>query len=113
MESGHLKDWSTPRTSCLIIRKGLFASSGLFALITVFLAAGLYLTALRAHRLLQDQQTVRREVIEASVLYASPPRSPPHRITTVPNENPIVGENHNHRPLSEYLSVFNKHANLV
>ncbi|CAL5346891.1 unnamed protein product [Camellia sinensis] len=116
VESGHLKDWSTPRTGCLTVMEGLFSTAGVFGLITVFLFAGLYITALRAQWLLEKQETVRREVLEAAVLHSSPPRSPPppRRITAVPTENPIiVRETQNQQTLSEYLSVFNKHSSLV
>lgn len=91
VESGHLKNWSRPRQSCLIIRQGLFSAAGVFALASVFLAAGLYLTALRAQRISQDQENVSREVLEASALYASPARSP--IITTMARENPLLREN--------------------
>ncbi|XP_021730276.1 uncharacterized protein LOC110697227 [Chenopodium quinoa] len=78
VESGHLKDWSTPKTSCLIIREGVFTAAGVFSLLSVFLAAGLYATALRVQWLGQQQETIRREILEASSTYASPPRSPQH-----------------------------------
>ncbi|KAL6188511.1 hypothetical protein ACLB2K_039903 [Fragaria x ananassa] len=96
VESGHLKNWLRPKPSCLVIREGVFSAAGVFALTTVFLAAGLYLTALRAQRISQDQENVRREVIEAAVLYASPPISP--HLTTIPRENPIFRENQNEQP---------------
>lgn len=50
-ESDHLGEWKRPRRSCLVVRQGLFAAAGVFALITVFLAAGLYLTALQGQRM--------------------------------------------------------------
>ncbi|CAA6661985.1 unnamed protein product [Spirodela intermedia] len=50
-ESAHLGEWRKPRRSCLVVRQGLFAAAGVFALMTVFLAAGLYLTALQAQRM--------------------------------------------------------------
>ncbi|XP_022848881.1 uncharacterized protein LOC111371219 [Olea europaea var. sylvestris] len=87
VESGHLKNWQMPRESCLIIRPGLFTAAGVFGLLTVFLASGLYITALREQMHTQDQENTFREILEASVLYASPPRSP-GRIQAVPNENP-------------------------
>ncbi|KMT16506.1 hypothetical protein BVRB_3g048030 [Beta vulgaris subsp. vulgaris] len=76
VESGHLKDWSSPKSSCLIIRQGVFTAAGVFSLLSVFLAAGLYATALRVQWLGLQQENVRREILEASTLYASPPRSP-------------------------------------
>ncbi|KAF9607199.1 hypothetical protein IFM89_033406 [Coptis chinensis] len=79
VESGHLIKWSRPRLSCLVVRPGLFLSAGVFGLTTVFLASGLYLTALRALRLSQEEEIVRREVLNTFILYASPPRSPRHR----------------------------------
>ncbi|PRQ39355.1 hypothetical protein RchiOBHm_Chr4g0424271 [Rosa chinensis] len=96
VESGHLKNWARPKPSCLVIREGVFSAAGVFSLTTVFLAAGLYLTALRAERISQDQENVRQEVLEAAVLYASPPRSP--HLTTIPRENPIFRESQNEQP---------------
>ncbi|KAL5163415.1 hypothetical protein HKD37_07G020320 [Glycine soja] len=58
VESGHLKNWSKPKPSCLTIREGLFCVAGVFALTTVFLASALYLTALRALRISQEQENV-------------------------------------------------------
>ncbi|MQM14010.1 hypothetical protein Taro_046938 [Colocasia esculenta] len=65
-ESGHLRDWSRPRSNCVVARQGLFAAAGVFALTTVFLAAGLYLTALQAQRLQDDEEHVRRQIPRAS-----------------------------------------------
>lgn len=89
VESGHLKNWFKPIPSCLVLRQGLFSAAGVFGLTSVFFAAGLYLTALKVQRVSLDQENVRREVLAASVLYASPPRSPRHRMCTVTRENPI------------------------
>ncbi|KAE9591653.1 hypothetical protein Lal_00038740 [Lupinus albus] len=113
VESGHLKNWSKPRTDCYSIREGLFSSAGVFALTSVFLASGLYLTALRAQRILEDLAHVRREILEASVLYASPPRSPQRHITSVARENPTTRENHNHHLLSLFPIPLNKSYNFV
>ncbi|XAR57027.1 hypothetical protein NMG60_11025025 [Bertholletia excelsa] len=111
VESGHLKDWSYPRSSCLVVRQGLFAAAGVFGLITVFLAAGLYVTALRAQRLLEEQEIVRREVMEASVLHASPPLSPqPGPITAAASQRTMGGDNRNERLLDLYPSAFNKQS---
>ncbi|XP_061992966.1 uncharacterized protein LOC133710839 [Rosa rugosa] len=108
VESGHLKNWARPKPSCLVIREGVFSAAGVFSLTTVFLAAGLYLTALRAERISQDQENVRREVLEAAVLYASPPRSP--HLTTIPRENPIFRESQNEQPSVLVLqAAFSKH----
>lgn len=81
VESGHLNDWSSPKSSCLIIREGVFTAAGVFSLLSVFLAAGLYATALRVQWLGQQQETIRREILEASSMFASPPRSPEHNHT--------------------------------
>ena len=81
VESGHLRDWSTPKSSCIFVRQGVFTAAGVFSILTVFLAAGLYATALRVQWLSQEQETVRREVFETSTLYVSPPRSPQHSRT--------------------------------
>ncbi|KAJ7980329.1 putative Transmembrane protein [Quillaja saponaria] len=59
VESGHLKNWSKPKSSCLIIREGLFSAAGVFALTTVFLAAGLYLTAMGVQRIWKELENVR------------------------------------------------------
>ncbi|KAK7303722.1 hypothetical protein RJT34_14635 [Clitoria ternatea] len=112
VESGHLKNWSKPRTSCYSIREGLFSTAGVFALTTVFLAAGLYLTALRAQRMSEELAHVRREVLEASSFYASPPRSPQHQhISTVSRENPT--ENQNELLLSVFPTPFIKTYNFA
>ncbi|CAK9145629.1 unnamed protein product [Ilex paraguariensis] len=114
VESGHLKHWSTPRSGCLIIGQGLFSAAGVFGLATVCLAAGLYITALRAQRLIQGQENVRREVWEASALHASPPTSPGHHLATAANETPMIRQNQNDQHLlAHYLSAFDKHSNLV
>lgn len=106
VESGHLKNWNMPRASCLVIREGLFSAAGVFSLTTVFLAAGLYLTALRAERISQELEKARREIVERSILYASPPRSPPHPMAT------IARENHTQPPLLFVLpQAFSKHSN--
>ncbi|KAG9459573.1 hypothetical protein H6P81_004081 [Aristolochia fimbriata] len=80
VETGHLKKWTRPRPSCLVARQGLFAAAGIFGLTTVFLAAGLFLTALRAQQIRQDEDNVRLEVLNTSYLFASPPRSPRRRV---------------------------------
>ncbi|KAF7146742.1 hypothetical protein RHSIM_Rhsim04G0232200 [Rhododendron simsii] len=114
IESGHLKDYSTPRPSCLILNQGVFSAAGVFSLVTVFLAAGLYITALRAQCMLQDQENVRREVMEAAMFHTSPPRSPAHRIAAVSNENPVVIRGpRDERTLGDYLSVFSKQSSLA
>ena len=114
VESGHLKNWSKPRTGCYSIREGLFSAAGVFALATVFLAAGLYLTALRAQRMSEEHANVRREVLEASALYASPPRSPqPQYMSTVARENPTTRETQNELLLSVFPTPFIKSHGFV
>ncbi|XP_076930347.1 uncharacterized protein LOC143595108 [Bidens hawaiensis] len=109
VESGHLKGWLKPRASCFIAREGLFSSAGVLGITTVFLASGLSITALRAQWLLQDQENVRREVMEASILYSSPPRSSGDRIMAVNGETPIVRHDLYHElGLIEYLRAFDK-----
>ncbi|XP_019418946.1 PREDICTED: uncharacterized protein LOC109329672 isoform X1 [Lupinus angustifolius] len=107
VESGHLNNWSKPRSECYSIREGLFSSAGVFALTSVFLASGLYLTALRVQTMLEELLLIRREVLEASSFYASPPRSPQNQrhITTVARENPHL--------LSLFPTPFNKTYNFV
>ncbi|GAB2260081.1 hypothetical protein Droror1_Dr00010936 [Drosera rotundifolia] len=63
IESGHLKNWSTPRPSCLVVREGVFTAAGVFSLLTVFLAAGLYVVALRLQQELQDRYTVSQQIL--------------------------------------------------
>ncbi|KAL7594875.1 hypothetical protein Lser_V15G31341 [Lactuca serriola] len=109
VESGHLKGWSTPRSSCFTAREGLFSSAGVFGITTVFLASGLSMTALRAQWLLQDQENVRQEVMQSSILYASPPRPSEDRIMAVGGEAPIVRHDLYQEPgLTEYLRAFDK-----
>ncbi|CAL0300947.1 unnamed protein product [Lupinus luteus] len=116
VESGHLKNWSKPRSECYSIREGLLSSAGVFALTSVFFAAGLYLTALRVQRMLEELVLVRREVLEASSsFYASPPISPQNQrhITTVARENPTTRENRNEHLLSLFPTPFNKNYSFV
>ncbi|KAJ4956126.1 hypothetical protein NE237_012909 [Protea cynaroides] len=61
VESGHLKKWRRPRPSCIVVGEGLYSAAGVFGLTTVFLASGLYLTALRALKLRQEEDNVRQE----------------------------------------------------
>ncbi|CAI9119017.1 OLC1v1020666C1 [Oldenlandia corymbosa var. corymbosa] len=113
IESGHLKNWATPKSSCLILRPGMFTSAGVFGLLTVFLAAGLYITALRAQRALQDQENVRREVLEAasSAIYTTPTRLPPLPPAVV-NQNTVATQYRSQRSLSDYLTEFEKYSYL-
>ncbi|KAJ8573917.1 hypothetical protein K7X08_010428 [Anisodus acutangulus] len=118
VESGHLRHWETPRESCLVLGQGLFSAAGVFGLLTVFLAAGLYITALRAQRFFLDQESISRRVLETSMIFSSPPRSPRTIIRPVPNENPISratqnNNEHDSTSLAQYLSDFNKYVYLV
>lgn len=107
VESGHLKNWSTSRPNCLVLNQGLFLAAGVFGLTTVFLASGLYITALRAQKLLHEEESMRRQVLEAAMLYASPPRSPGHRLQTLGNESPVITQ-HNEHELSMYITAMSK-----
>lgn len=111
VESGHLKNWETPRPSCLVIRQGLFTSAGVFGLGTVFFASCLYTTALRGERHVKIRQNTRREILEVSVMHASPPTSP-QRITmrAAPSE---PRHEHNLHTLNYYLTMFDKQSRLV
>jgi hypothetical protein len=83
-------------------------------LLTVFFASGLYLTALRAQRMSQEHENTRREILEASALYASPPRSPQHHmITAIARENPVARENQTQEPSFTYPPAFTKQLHLV
>ncbi|XWS14154.1 hypothetical protein CRYUN_Cryun36dG0099300 [Craigia yunnanensis] len=113
VESGHLKNWSKPRESCLIIREGLFCAAGVFSLMTVILSAGLYLTTLHAQKMFQEEQNVHQQVLETSVLYASPSGSPPHRMTTMAREDPVITEFPTQRPSFSYSWDFSKQSNRV
>ncbi|KAJ0979890.1 hypothetical protein J5N97_015364 [Dioscorea zingiberensis] len=55
IESGHTTDWKRSRLSCPAIRPGLFVAAGFFGLLTVLLGVGLYLTALKAQKLNQEE----------------------------------------------------------
>ncbi|KAJ6312373.1 hypothetical protein OIU77_014000 [Salix suchowensis] len=114
VESGHLKNWSRPRSNCLIIREGLFSAAGIFSLLTVSFAAGLYLTALRAQRISQEHENTRREILEAAALYVSPPRSPRHQMSTsIARENPVVREDQIEQSSFTYPTAFAKQLHLV
>lgn len=110
VESGHLKNWSEPRPSCLIIKQGLFTAAGVFGLVTVFLATGLYITALRVEMYFQDQETTRIRIMEAAAMYSSPPRSP-RRVAV--REDPLPRQDQTVHTLYYYLTTFDKNSNLV
>lgn len=96
VESGHLNNWSSPRESCLVIKEGLFSAAGVFELATVFLAAGLYMTAVRAQRMFEKQEHVRREVLESYHIHSSPSRSPPIQpMPPVAREDPVIRHSQN------------------
>ncbi|KAL1803703.1 hypothetical protein ACET3Z_032350 [Daucus carota] len=107
VESGHLKNWSSSRPNCLVLKQGLFLAAGVFGLATILLASGLYITILRVQKLLLEEEIVRRQALEAAMLYASPPRSPGHRLETLRNESPVIRQ-HNEHDLSLYISAFSK-----
>ncbi|KAH6780164.1 transmembrane protein [Perilla frutescens var. hirtella] len=117
VESGHLKNWDTPRPSCLIIRQGLFTAAGVLGLATVFFASGLYITALRAERYVQNQENTRREILEVSVMYASPPRSPGRNnsIRADRGEGPLPRQDDgcNLHTLNYYLRALDKQSRFV
>ncbi|XP_050217994.1 uncharacterized protein LOC126668833 [Mercurialis annua] len=113
VESGHLKNWFKPKPSCLIIKQGVFCAAGVLSLVTVFLAAGLYLTALRAQKLSQQHENIRRQILEVSALYASPPRSPPHQLNAAARENPVSIENQIVQPSILDSVEFRKYLSLV
>ncbi|XP_061349078.1 uncharacterized protein LOC133294443 [Gastrolobium bilobum] len=98
VESGHLKNWSKPRPSCLIIKEGLFSAAGVFVLTTVFLGFGLYLTALGALRMSRELENVAREVHQI-------PRAP----QMLARENPTTRES----LVSVFPTPFNKSYNFV
>ncbi|CAK9318483.1 unnamed protein product [Citrullus colocynthis] len=100
VESGHLNNWSTPKESCLVIKEGLFSAAGVFQLATVFLAAGLYMTAVRAQRMFEEQENVRREVLESYHIHSSPPRSlspPLQPMPPIAREDPVIRHSHHHQ----------------
>ncbi|KAL3641905.1 hypothetical protein CASFOL_012720 [Castilleja foliolosa] len=118
VESGHLKNWATPQPSCLIIRQGLFTAGGVFGLATVFLASGLYITALRAEAYFREQENTRRQILEVSAMYASPPGTPDrisNTIRAVHNEYPLPrqGDQKNWLTLHYYLTAFDKQSSVV
>ncbi|XP_038903084.1 uncharacterized protein LOC120089763 [Benincasa hispida] len=100
VESGHLNNWSSPKESCLVIKEGLFSAAGVFQLATVFLAAGLYMTAVRAQRIFEEQENVRREVLESYHIHSSPPRSsspPLQPMPPIAREDPVIRHSHHHQ----------------
>uniref|UniRef100_A0A7N0ZSJ9 Transmembrane protein n=1 Tax=Kalanchoe fedtschenkoi TaxID=63787 RepID=A0A7N0ZSJ9_KALFE len=109
VESSHLRKWASPSSNCLMIREGLFASAGVIGMSTVFLATGLHLTALRIQRACENQEKLRRQMMEAAMLYASPPRN--SGVAVMPMES--RREHHHQPPLSDYSSDLNKASSFV
>nr|XP_010905697.1 uncharacterized protein LOC105032822 [Elaeis guineensis] len=56
VESSHLCQWAKPRSSCRVIRPGLFAAAGVFGSLTVLLGIALYVTASSTQKLRQTLQ---------------------------------------------------------
>ncbi|KAL8161954.1 hypothetical protein V2J09_013443 [Rumex salicifolius] len=110
VESGHLKKWWDPRDTCLIIQPGVFTAAGVFALATVFLAAGLYASAIRMQWLCEEQAAVRQEILQASAFYvpSSPPGSPPRQ--PPPLANPETAARN--APVTFPRTLSNKEAGL-
>ncbi|XP_039129601.1 uncharacterized protein LOC120265717 [Dioscorea cayenensis subsp. rotundata] len=80
IESGHTSDWQKARLSCPAVRPGLYVAAGVFGLLTVLLGVGLYLTALRAQKLNQEEANM-------------PPSNPPHFITpTAPPQTVLANK---------------------
>ncbi|KAL6571610.1 hypothetical protein OROHE_003253 [Orobanche hederae] len=120
VESGHLKNWSSPRPNCLIIRQGLFTAGGVFGMATVFLASGLYITALRVEMYLQEQLNhTRREVVEASATTHASPMGGRNTITTTTEDDPLPRQQQVPNGYSQsntlyyYLTAFDKQSSLV
>ncbi|KAL6503356.1 hypothetical protein OROGR_025279 [Orobanche gracilis] len=121
VESGHLKNWSRPRPNCLTIRQGMFTAGGVFGMATVFLASGLYITALRVEMYLQEQLNhTRREVMEASsTTHASPPPGGRSTIITGAEDDPLHRQQQvlngysQNNTLYYYLTAFDKQSSLV
>lgn len=99
-----------------MVREGLFASSGVIGLTTVFLATGLYLTALRIQKKCEHQENVRRRAMEAALLYASPERSGGDVTVVMPMERAEIGVGgriHDQLGLGEYSARFSKEFSFV
>ncbi|CAL9201083.1 unnamed protein product [Musa hybrid cultivar] len=77
VESGHVSQWRQPKPDCHVIRPGLFAAAGIFGLSTVLLGVGLYLTALQAQRLHQQEDNMLRGTAHAHHPHPFPPTSAP------------------------------------
>ncbi|CAA0821416.1 Protein of unknown function (DUF1218 [Striga hermonthica] len=110
IESGHLTNWATPRPSCLANKPGLFTTGGVLGLVTVFLASGLYITALRVETRFEARESMRRAILEASATYATPPGTPAGVNSLTRQEY----RNNNLDGLQYYLTVFDKpNSNIV
>ncbi|KAL0548424.1 hypothetical protein IC582_012875 [Cucumis melo] len=116
VESGHLNNWSAPKESCLVIKEGLFSAAGVFQLATVFLAAGLYMTAVRAQRMFEQQENVRREVLESYHIHSSPPRSlslaspPLQPMPPIAREDPVIRHSHHQQDRAPFWSLLQSTA---
>ncbi|URD91209.1 hypothetical protein MUK42_27260 [Musa troglodytarum] len=77
VESGHVSQWRQPKPDCHVIGPGLFAAAGIFGLIAVLLGVGLYLTALQAQRLHQQEDNMLRGTAHAHHPHQFPPTTAP------------------------------------
>lgn len=76
VESGHRKAWDFARDKCLVVRVGLFAAGGVFALFATSLYIAFYVIGLQTQRLQEEEAKVRQEVTEAAMYYSSSSPAP-------------------------------------
>ncbi|KAJ4782694.1 hypothetical protein LUZ62_066951 [Rhynchospora pubera] len=78
VESGHLTDWTKPRTGCHVMRPGMFAAAGILGLIAVFLGFMVYLTSLKTQKLYHGEEAMHRGLHHAEPRPHVPPPTAPH-----------------------------------
>ncbi|KAJ4809117.1 hypothetical protein LUZ62_021683 [Rhynchospora pubera] len=78
VESGHLTDWTKPRTGCHVMRPGMFAAAGILGLIAVFLGFMVYLTSLKTKKLYHGEEAMHRGLHHTEPRPHVPPPTAPH-----------------------------------
>ncbi|KAJ3694038.1 hypothetical protein LUZ60_009518 [Juncus effusus] len=102
VESGHLNDWTKPRSVCHTIRPGLFTAAGILGLIAVFLGFMMYLTALRMQRLHNIYGTMHHGDQVLHGLHNLAPTAPVEQHQCMPHQHPQDQGPHNLAPTAPH-----------
>ncbi|GLJ09745.1 hypothetical protein SUGI_0115110 [Cryptomeria japonica] len=75
VEAGHTERQNVVRYKCTVVREGVFAAAGVFGLFATCMGVAFYASAVQTERLQEEEDNVRREIMELTIHYT--PTSPP------------------------------------